>query len=170
MHTMRLLALLLLCMLANSVYADWASFGVAIKCDQTKREFSFVSVVETSEPDIGTMEIPPNYQKLSHGVHRLSCQVGPTIVEANIAVYGGDNGMCMGGGYVSIESLKIANRVLLPARQPFNWTCLNANPAIVSIRLFTHHKRVRLETCTAHGAWEWGAGYGDISCHDKHAP
>lgn len=167
---MRRLTLALLCMIANAAYADWASFGIAVKCDQAKREFSFVSVVETSQPDVGTMDVPPDYQKLSHGAHRLSCQVGHATVEANITVYGGDNGMCMGGGYVSIESLKVANRPVLPARQSFNWTCLNANPAIVRIRLFTRHKRVRLETCIGQGAWDWGAGYGDITCHDKPAP
>ena len=166
---MRLLVLLLLCILANGVRADWASFGVAVKCNQAKKEFSIVSVVDTSQPGIGTREMPPGYQKLSHGKHRLSCKVGQATVEANIAVYGGDNGMCMGGGYVSIESLKVTNQAVLPERQPFNWTCLNADPAIISIRLFAHRKSVQLETWTAHEAWDWEAGYGDIRCHHKRA-
>lgn len=170
MHTVRQLTLALFCMLANAAHADWASFGIAVKCDQTKREFSLVSVVETSQPDIGTMEVPPGYRRLSHGVHKVSCQVGQATVKANIAVYGGDNGMCMGGGYVSIESLKVSNQAVLPARQAFNWTCLNANPAIVRIRLFTRHKRVNIETCIGQGTWDWGAGYGDITCNDKRAP
>lgn len=148
---------------SDAALADWASFGVATRCDPVSATFEISPVVELSSPDPAEVPVKEGFTQLPEGKNDLTCQLPIKTVSVTIRVYGPSGGECMGGGYVTIDRLWVGEVSLIGYGTPFNWHC--TPPGLMLVKLVVHEteSQISLETCTAKD-WNWGTGFIGIKC------
>ena len=80
---------------------------------------------------------------------RLSCALGRHTLKASIHVYEPSGGMCMGGGKVTVESLRIGTTELW-SPQDLAWNCDPAQPGLMRVRVIDGADAVTIERCYGH--------------------
>lgn len=126
--------------------ADWAVLGAQYRCDAQKETFTLLPHTETSEN-----ENPPlqqGYSKLPNGNNQLACAFGSRGLNADIEIFPpAARGMCMGVGYIRVNSITVKGVELLSQDITFNWSC-SGEPPIIRVQVFNHPSAVELQTCT----------------------
>ena len=131
-------------------YADWSEAGAQYSCNRRTSSFTLLPHDKTN----GSLNAPLEHGFKAVGSDRfldgwVRCDLGPYEVEAKIGVYPPSNGMCMGGGSVRIQSIRVTDTPieLLPQSLYFNLVCGDSNPPVVKIVITTQKPLVNIEQC-----------------------
>ncbi len=154
----RLSAFGITCLMWSSLAnADWDVSGAAARC-VAGESLIVVAVDWTSEDSPGSDPVPPGYARLD-GKTTLSCKVGNADVAAVIHVYPpAGQGMGMGSGYVSIDSLKVDGLPILGHPTAFNWQIPGSDRALVKVTVFTKESVPCVEICDAESCHQQSLG------------
>jgi uncharacterized protein YecT (DUF1311 family) len=152
------------CSLWNSFsYADWVEFGAGARCVNGE-SFTVLPTVELSSDDPAAVPLGEGFDQLGEN-SRLACRIGAASVEASISAFGpAASGMCMGGGYVAIDSLRVNGVSIFGLRTPFNWRCDGPERMLTKVEISDNENGPIVEVCDAK-EWDWGKGYSDVQCH-----
>jgi len=145
--------------------ADWVTVGAATKCDKDQGTFIIEATMDTSSEEAN---IPPSrgFSPVPRGTTSIDCKLATTSIEAVIAAYEADNGMCMGAGFVGITSLRVGTHSVVDSQMPFNWQC-PTNPIVIRITVKdSQSPEPAVEFCTAKD-WDWSGGYKDVHCSSE---
>lgn len=143
--------------------ADSAVIGVATRCDEKSGTFEISPLVDLSSVDPGAVPVKQGFKRLPEGTNKSLCKLGSNSIRTTIRVYGpAARGMCMGSGYIAIDSLRFGKKQLIQHAEHFNWNCINGS---ILVKLLVRQAGAQsfLERCTAE-KWEWGEGFSGIKC------
>jgi len=147
---------------ALPAYAEWADPSAAYLCDSKTVRFSMKSIMETSEPDQGTVRREPGYSSV-YTDDDFKCDVGPIHVRANIVVDPPhETGTCAGFTHTYLRSLRVNGKELFHERT-FNSAC-DSNPELYKIEVQQRGARVHVQSCYA--TWAWEVGYKQTKCDE----
>jgi uncharacterized protein YecT (DUF1311 family) len=146
-------------------FADWATIGVAWDCDTAAGQLTIVGTVESSD-DESNVDPPEGFSALRPGEHELRCKMGSVLVLAKVFVHPPQaRGMCMGGGYISVDKFSIGGVPLFPNTQSFNWSCSESFKPLMRISVQVRESQVQVEQCFAN--WDWTVRYGTPQCRPE---
>lgn len=151
--------------LGNSARSDSIYFGVASAC--TAEAFTLVGLVEANGVVSYAGTAVDALKPLAIGEHQLSCNIKGTALVAELRVFGGESGRCMGAGYVDIPRFEVG---ALPVdakkrSEAFNWSCPD-KPMLVRLRVHADEQGLVVERCMS-AEWSWEAGYAPLKCSSQ---
>ncbi len=162
---MKIFAVMILAVLASSANADWADPRAVYLCDKQNGVFVAKSVMFTSAPDEGTVDVPSGYVFFETN-KKFKCKVGKAIVEANISVVQPHpGGNCAAYTWTYINSMRVNARKVFPHMQIFNSPCADSDESVLyEIKVQSRKNETHFEACYA--TWAWGVGYTKKYCDE----
>ena len=155
----KLVSFLLFFLTCSAAFADVIGYGAATRCDRAG--FEIAAVTQHGKEFSIITDSMDRIRILPNGSHKLKCRIGKKLAQISVRVFSGDNGMCMGGGYVDIGNLSVGS-AQLAVKGPFNWNCPSYPGMLVKLRIYPGDGELWLERCTAK---EWGDGeYVGFQC------
>jgi hypothetical protein len=142
--------------------ADWASFGVAVKCDPRQSTFEIATTIEVSSGNAGAIPAKRGYKQLKRGISNIVCPIAGKKVRATIYFLPYGEHMCQGGGIIDIVQLSI-NKQSLYKDQHFSWFCDLTIPTPFLITIQSNKGNISINECSATD-WYYGDGYKNAKC------
>jgi len=161
-----LVRLLLSLFLTVNLNADWAVFGIAIKCDKFNNRFDVLPIVTTSSPE-NDIKAPRGFINLKKdNLQNHVCLLDNIKIELNVSVYGPQpKGMGQGSGVIIINKLKVNDTNLISSPTNFNWIIMNEK-VLTEIHIKKTNETINSKMCVTDG-WGWWASYENKSCQHK---
>lgn len=128
-------------------WADWYVEGAQYSCSSRSGVFEILPFDQSSEdpnPVVAT-----GFQQLQNGMSNLRCRIGGRLLQAQIGVTPPQpRGMCMGRGYVSVESLSVNDVELLDNPIAFDFDCIGNDPMVNRIVVTSKKQGIQLKVCS----------------------
>jgi len=146
-------------------YADWTNPGAAYLCDSGAKHFSMKSVMDTSEPDVGTVAVEPGYSRI-YTTTEFKCDLGKAKIRVKIEVDAPRaTGTCAGFTHTYIQSMQV-NGIELFRNTSFNNQCFSDD--LYEIEILQNDRSIQVESCYA--TWDWEVGYERTRCDHRDFP
>lgn len=132
---------------AGGARADWGAAGAQYNCSPRNGVFEILPYNKSSEDP--NPSVKTGFRALPDGESNLRCRIGGRVLQAQISVYPpAARGMCMGGGYVSVESLSVNGVELLDGPTAFDWDCPGVQKVVHRIVVASKKQRIEFKVCS----------------------
>ena len=127
--------------------ADWGAAGAQYNCSLRNGFFEILPHVRSSEDP--NPSVKTGFRALPDGESNLRCRIGGRLLQAKVSVYPpAARGMCMGAGYVSVESLSVNDVELLDGPTAFDWDCPGVQKVVNQIVVSSKKQGIEFKVCS----------------------
>lgn len=127
--------------------ADWGAEGAQYNCSPRNGLFEILPHDRSSDDPYPSVK--SGFLALPEGQSNLRCRIGGRLLQAQISVYPpAERGMCMGGGYVSVESLSVNGVELVDSPTAFDWDCPGVQKVVNRIVVSSKKLGIEFKVCS----------------------
>jgi hypothetical protein len=157
---------------AKVAHADWGVYAAAYSCDSARQRFAIMSDIDSSNGSVGSYRSEDErfVERLSGGVHSLTCKIGSHLVRATVIVNDPNTHMCQGAGHSSLKDVVIDGKsIALPGapsigpKYPLDGTyACSGEPGPATIKVVFEPELISI--CLS-PLGDWKADEQNVRCH-----